>query len=196
MTETSRNLVLASASPYRRQLLERLQLPFEWVDPAVDEDLTKTLAVEPELLARELARKKAIAVLERHPDAHVIGGDQVATIDGLVLNKPGTPDRARAQLTKLQGREHALLTAVTIAHSGGLVEFLDVTRLCMRTLEPAEIDRYLAADQPFDRAGSYRIEGLGIALFAGIDSEDQTAIVGLPLLRLATELRQLGFSSP
>ena len=108
----------------------------------------------------------------------------------------GPSAAAAAQLQRLQGRQHELITAVAIAHRGGVVEFADVTRLCMRTLTGAEIDRYIAAEQPLGCAGGYKIEGLGIALFAAIDSEDHTAIVGLPLLRLAAELRQLGFAIP
>ncbi|MCA8973485.1 MAG: septum formation protein Maf [Planctomycetes bacterium] len=189
-------LVLASTSPYRQKLLERLGLAFACCAPGIDEAAVKQGIAEPEALARELARQKAMAGLRENPGAFVIGSDQVATIDGIVLDKPGTAERAAAQLATLQGREHRLITAVAIAHDGGVVEFVDVTRLCMRPLEPAEIDRYLAAEQPLDCAGSYRIEGLGIALFAGIDGEDQTAIIGLPLLRLAAELRQLGFAVP
>ncbi len=190
------DLVLASTSPYRKQLLERLPLPFKCVDPGVDEGPVKAEVREPEGLVRTLARRKALAVSQRHPKAQVIGCDQVATIDGRVLDKPGSAARAVAQLTELQGREHALLTAAAIANGGQVIEFLDVTRLCMRALDAAEIERYVAAEEPFDCAGSYKIEGLGLSLFVGIDSEDQTAIVGLPLMRLSAELRQLGFSIP
>ncbi len=191
-------IVLASTSPYRRQLLERLALPFSCDAPGVDESAVKSAGGGPFELAAELARRKALAVAERHPGAVVIGGDQVATIDGEVLDKPGTAAAAAAQLQRLQGRQHTLVTAVAIAGptAGALAEFLDVTRLLMRTLGSAEIERYVAADRPLDCAGSYRVEGLGISLFAAIDCEDQTAIVGLPLLRLCTELRQLGIAIP
>ncbi|MCR9248333.1 MAG: Maf family protein [bacterium] len=197
-------LVLASTSPYRRALLERLGLPFEAIAPDVDEAAAKQRLSEPEQIAVTLAREKALAghaaARAAAPDASafVIGSDQVATIDGEVLDKPGDKGRAIAQLERLQGREHRLLTAVAIAHDDPATTtgFLDVTRLCMRTLTTAEIERYVAADQPFDCAGSYKIERLGITLFAAIDCEDQTAIVGLPLLRLAAELRQLGFALP
>lgn len=189
-------LVLASTSPYRRDLLQRLRLPFACEAPGIDEAAVKARLRDPAGLATELARQKAAAVAARHPGALVIGSDQVATIDGDVLDKPGTAERAAAQLQRLQGREHALLTAVAIAHPGGVATFLDVTRLCMRSLTGEEIERYVAADRPLDCAGSYKIEGLGIALFAAITAEDQTAIVGLPLLRLAAELRQLGLAIP
>lgn len=189
-------LVLASTSPYRRKLLERLGVPFACCDPGTDEAAVKARVMEPEALAVELARHKALAGQRTHPDAIVIGSDQVAVLAGQLLDKPGTAERAVAQLRALQGREHALITATALAHPGGLVTFVDVTRLCMRPLTKAEIERYVAADSPLDCAGSYKIEGLGIALFAGIDSEDHTAITGLPLLRLAAELRQLGRDVP
>ncbi len=189
-------LVLASTSPYRRELLQRLRIPFTCRAPGIDEASVKATIADPETLARELARRKALAVAALQPAAFVIGSDQVATIDGAILDKPGTAAQASAQLQRLRGREHRLLTAVAIAHPGGVVEFIEVTRLCMRSLEDAEIERYIAQDQPLDCAGSYKIESLGIALFAGISAEDQTAIVGLPLLRLAAELRQLGWSIP
>ncbi len=147
-------------------------------------------------IARSLARAKAERVFEAYPDALVVGSDQGATLDGQRLDKPGSADRAIDQLRRLRGRQHQLLTAVAIRHPGGLAEFVDVTRLCMRDLDDGEIDRYVAADQPLDCAGSYKIESLGISLFAAIDSEDQTAIQGLPLLRLSAELRQLGLRLP
>ena len=123
-------------------------------------------------------------------------GHRLATIDGAILDKPGTAPNAIAQLQRLQGKEHQLLTAVAIAHPGGLVEFVDATFLRMRPLTAAEIERYVAAEQPLDCAGSYKIEGLGIALFTRIQGEDQTAITGLPLLRLGQELRALGLCVP
>lgn len=189
-------LVLASTSPYRRHLLERLRTPFEQASPELDESTEKVAGQAPAEIAQRLARAKAERVFARFPTAIVIGSDQVATLDGELLDKPGTVERAAAQLRHLRGREHQLLTAVAIRHPGGLAEFVDRTRLCMRNLDDGEIDRYLAADQPLDCAGSYKIEGLGISLFAGIDSEDQTAIQGLPLLRLCAELRQLGLRLP
>lgn len=189
-------LVLASTSPYRRQLLARLGVPFQCERPGVDEDEVKRTRRPPQEVVVELARRKALAVAARHPEALVIGSDQAATLDGEVLDKPGTAAAAAAQLQRLQGREHRLLTAVAIAHAGGLVEFLDTTSLAMRPLTPGEIARYVAAEQPLDCAGSYKIEGLGIALFERVHGDDPTAIVGLPLLRLCRELRALGCSLP
>ena len=190
-------IVLASTSPYRRQLLERLHLPFTSASPGVDEAAVKQRLRAPEAVVRELARQKALAVAAPHSDAIVIGSDQCVCLDGDILDKPGGAPAAIAQLQRLQGRAHELLTAVAIANRGAVaVEFLDRTRLWMRPLTAAETARYVAAEQPFDCAGSYKIEGLGIALFDRIECDDQTAIVGLPLLRLCAELRKLGVALP
>jgi septum formation protein len=191
-----RPLVLASTSPYRRELLGRLGLPFTCEPPRVDEAAFKVPARRPPQVAVDLARAKAATVAARHPDAVVIGSDQVATVDDAILDKPGSVEAARAQLQRLQGRTHELVTAVAIAHGGGMVEFVDTTALAMRRLDDAAIARYVAADQPLDCAGSYRIEALGVTLFDRIECSDWTAIVGLPLLRLGAELRALGFALP
>lgn len=195
-SNASMRVVLASTSPYRRQLLERLRLPFTSVSPGVDEAAVKQRLRAAEAVVQELARQKALAVVAHHRDALVIGSDQCVCLDGDILDKPGSAPAAIAQLQRLQGRAHELLTAVAIAHRGGVVEFLDRTRLRMRPLTAAEIERYVAAEQPLDCAGSYKIEGLGVALFDRIECEDQTAIVGLPLLRLCAELRKLGAPLP
>lgn len=189
------DLVLASTSPYRRELLARLGVPFRCAAPGVDEAEVKR-ALPGAAAVAELARRKARAVAALHRDAVVIGSDQGALLDGAMLDKPGTAANASAQLEALAGRTHELHTAVAIAHPGGLAEFAEVTRLSMRPLSPAEIARYVAADQPLDCAGSYKIERLGIALFERIDGADWTAIEGLPLLRLAAELRALGVALP
>ncbi len=189
-------LILASTSPYRRDLLARLALPFTTIAPGVDEDTVKRTAPDALAVVTTLARAKAQAVAASRRGAIVIGSDQAATLDGIVLDKPGSAANAQAQLARLQGREHRLLTAVAIVHPRGLVEFVDTTLLAMRTLSAAEIARYVAAERPFDCAGSYKIEGLGIALFERIVGGDPTAIVGLPLLRLAAELRALGLPVP
>ncbi len=189
-------LLLASTSIYRRALLARLCVPFTTQAPGVDEAAVKAGGKGPLAVVTELARQKARAVAAQHPFAIVIGSDQAAAVDGEILDKPGDVVRAAAQLRRLAGRAHELLTAVAIEHPAGVVEFVDTTRLHMRALSQAEIDRYLAAEAPFDCAGSYKIEGLGISLFERIDSQDQTAIIGLPLLRLGCELRRLGLRLP
>lgn len=189
-------LVLASTSTYRRRLLERLRVPFACRAPGVDEAPVKAAAATPRAAAIELARRKALAVAAGERDAIVIGSDQCAVLGDELLDKPGDAARAIEQLQRMQGRTHELVTAVAIAHPHGLVEFVDTTRLTMRPLDRAAIERYVAAEQPFDCAGSYKIEGLGIALFAAIASDDQSAIEGLPLLRVCAELRALGCALP
>jgi septum formation protein len=191
------DLVLASTSAYRRSLLARLGLPFGSEAPGVDEDAVKQRASSPAHAVDELARQKALAVARRYPTSLVIGGDQAATIDGAILDKPGTEAHAHAQLRRLAGREHELLTAVAIARGDTvLAAWTDRTVLTMRELTDDEIVRYVRAERPLDCAGSYKVEGLGIALFTRIDGGDHTAIVGLPLLRLAAELRRLGVRVP
>ncbi len=189
-------LILASTSPYRRALLERLGVPFATEAPGVDEDEVKRRAESPLAAVTELARRKARAVAERFPDAVVVGGDQTAAVDGELLDKPGSEAAAKAQLRRLAGRTHELLTAVAIARGDELREFVDLTTLHMRELDDAEIARYVSAERPLDCAGSYKVEGLGVALFDRIDGSDHTAIQGLPLLRLCQELRRLGFALP
>jgi septum formation protein len=189
-------VVLASTSPYRRQLLERLGLAFTVEAPGVDESAIKRASTDPAETVRKLAAAKANAVAARHAGAIVIGSDQAAVADGAVLDKPGSADAAHAQLQRLQGREHFLMTAVAIVHAGGTVEFVDTARLVMRKLTAAEIERYVAADRPLDCAGSYKFENRGIALFERVEAADQTAITGLPLLRLCAELRALGVTLP
>lgn len=188
-----RTLVLASASRYRRALLERLGLPFIQDAPAVDETLRTGEA--PAEAAMRLARAKARAVLERHPAAIVIGSDQVAVRGEEILGKPGDAQRAAQQLTLSAGRHVEFLTAVCVlsgARPDEPEEHIDITRVVFRPLTPAEIRNYVARDAPEDCAGSFRAEGLGIALFERIDSQDPTGLIGLPLIWLAQALQRLG----
>ncbi|MGK0204727.1 MAG: septum formation protein [Planctomycetota bacterium] len=189
-------LILGSTSAYRRDLMERLQVPFTCEAPGVNEDDVKKLGHEPLATVQELARRKAQCVFGRNPTCVVIASDQAVVVDNELLDKPGDRAGAIEQLTKLRGREHRLITAVTIAHSQGLTEFCDITRLVMRGLTDGEIARYVDADKPFDCAGSYKIEQLGITLFDRIDSHDHTAITGLPMLQLSSELRKIGVPLP
>ncbi|MFN3241814.1 MAG: Maf family protein [Planctomycetota bacterium] len=189
-------LILGSGSRYRRLLMERLQVPFDVEVPDVDEAPAKASGAQPQAIVQELARTKARAVFDRHPKSVVIGCDQAAVLEGDLLSKPHTEANAIAQLQSLRGREHRLITAVAIAHHDGLVEFTDITRLTMRALSDAEIERYVQREQPLDCAGSYKIEGLGVTLFDRIDTRDHTAIIGLPLMQLCAELRKLGVALP
>ncbi len=186
----SDRLILASTSVYRRQLLERLGLKFECVAPGVDESTCpESIPLE---RARRLAYAKAVAVSAYYQDAVVIGSDQVLDFDGLTLGKPGTDEAACLQLRQLAGREHRLITAVALSGPSGIWTHHDVTRLVMRPLSDREIARYVERDRPLDCAGSYKFESLGVALFSRIESEDPTAIVGLPLMALVKGLRFFG----
>ena len=188
-------LILASTSPYRRLLLERLKLPFSAEAPGVPEAAHAGEAPGP--LALRLARAKAAAVAERHPGAIVIGSDQVAECQGRVLGKPGGPERAREQLALASGTTVVFHTAVALAHADGVTveTHTDLTRVRFRRLGAAEIARYVALDEPYDCAGSFRSEGLGVALFEAVENEDPTGLVGLPLVWLAGALARAGLSA-
>ncbi|MBB5865632.1 nucleoside triphosphate pyrophosphatase [Xanthomonas sp. 3058] len=187
-------LILASTSGYRRELLGRLQLDFTTARPQVDEQAHP--GEMPAALASRLAAEKAAAVAARMPDTWVIGSDQVADLDGQALGKPGTLEHAHAQLTAMSGRRVRFHTAVTLVGPGHSLHALDLTEVQLRALTPTDIERYLAAEPALDCAGSFKCEGLGIALFDSIRSEDPTALVGLPLIALARLLRQAGFELP
>ena len=188
----SRALVLGSTSVYRRELLSRLRLPFSVEPPQVDE--TPLVGESPAALARRLAAAKAAAVAQRHPAAVVIGSDQVADLDGEALGKPGNHANAVAQLRRMSGRTVVFQTALTVMcqDSGFTTHDLAPVRVRFRPLEDDEIEAYLRAEQPYDCAGSAKSEGLGISLLEAIDSDDPTALVGLPLIRTCRMLRAAG----
>ncbi|MFT3664767.1 Maf family nucleotide pyrophosphatase [Piscinibacter sp.] len=188
-------LILASTSRYRRELLERLRLPFEVVSPQVDE--TPRPGEAPAALARRLAAAKAAAVAALHPDAVVIGSDQVAELDGQAIGKPGTHERAVAQLRAMRGRSVVFHTAVAVqcAASGHAGAALAPVTVRFRKLSDAEIEHYLRTEQPYDCAGSAKCETLGIALLEAIESDDPTALVGLPLIRTSALLREAGIDA-
>ena len=188
----SRPLVLGSTSRYRRELLSRLGIPFEVVDPGVDE--TPLAGERPDALARRLALAKAHAVARQFPHAAVIGSDQVADLDGEPLGKPGTHEVALGQLRRMRGRTVIFQTALAVVcHETGF-EQVDIApvRVTFRDLGDAEIERYLRLEQPYDCAGSAKSEGLGIALLEAIDNDDPTALVGLPLIRACRMIRAAG----
>ena len=189
---TSRQLVLGSTSPYRRELLERLRVPFDVASPEVDE--TPHDGETPVALARRLALAKAIAVAKKFPDAVVIGSDQVADFHGQPLGKPGDHDKATAQLRLMRGHTVVFQTAVAVVCLATGFEQTDLAavRVKFRDLDDAEIDNYLRAEQPYDCAGSAKSEGLGITLLESIDSDDPTALVGLPLIRTSRMIRAAG----
>lgn len=189
-------LILASTSVYRRELLGRLRLPFEVARPELDE--TPRPGESPRDLAVRLARSKASAVASRRADdSWALGSDQVAELDGQPLGKPGGRDAAMVQLQAMRGQCVRFHTALCLAHPDGrLLAALDATEVHVRALTDAEIARYVDAEQPFDCAGSFKSEGLGIALFERIDNHDPTALVGLPLIATCGLLRQAGFTLP
>jgi septum formation protein len=185
-------LILASTSRYRRELLARLRLPFDVVSPEVDE--TPAPGETPAALAQRLALAKACAVAAREPDSVVIGSDQVADLDGAPIGKPGTHDRAVEQLRRMSGRSVIFQTAVAVVcqargFSGNALVPVTVR---FRTLDDTEIEHYLRSEEPYDCAGSAKSEALGIALLEAIESDDPTALVGLPLIRTCALLRAAG----
>ena len=189
-----RPLVLGSTSPYRRELLQRLQIPFEVAAPEVDE--TQLPDETPDALAGRLALAKARAVARNLPQAVVIGSDQVADLNGLALGKPGNHERAVAQLRQMRGQTVIFQTAVAVVclESGFEQTDLAAVRVRFRELDDAEIENYLRAEQPYDCAGSAKSEGLGIALLESIDSDDPTALVGLPLIRICKMIQAAGIA--
>jgi septum formation protein len=186
-------LILASTSKYRSALLAQLGWPFEAVAPGVDEDQLKNKDLSPTQLAMELARLKAEAIFKNRPEACVIGSDQVCMLNGELLSKPGTKERAIAQLQKMQGSNHELITAVTILSPHGEINFHNRTLLFMRSLNLKQITQYVEEDMPLDCAGSYKLETKGIKLFEKIEMDDHTSIIGLPLIQLNNHLLQIGF---
>lgn len=187
-----RPLILGSTSPYRRELLQRLRLPFEVLSPQVDE--TPRPGEAPAELALRLALAKARAVAAQRPDAVVIGSDQVADLAGEPIGKPGDHARAAAQLRRMSGRAVVFQTAVAVVcvESGFEQAALAPVTVRFRELSGAEIENYLQAEQPYDCAGSAKAEGLGIALLDAIESDDPTALIGLPLIRTGALLRAAG----
>ena len=185
-------LILGSTSRYRRELLDRLRLPYTCVAPQVDE--TPQPGEAPAALALRLALAKAQAVAALHPEAVVIGADQVADLHGEPIGKPGTHERAVLQLQRLSGQRVVFQTALAVvrADTGHAEAQLAGVAVQFRTLDPVEIEHYLRLDQPYDCAGSAKCETLGIALLDTIESDDPTALIGLPLIRTCQMLRRAG----
>lgn len=189
-------LVLASTSRYRRELLNRLNIPFEVAAPNADE--TPLPGETPQALAMRLASAKASAVQDTWPDALIIGSDQVAFVDGVVLNKPGNFDNAVAQLKLMRGKAVFFFTALCVlnSRSGQQQTALVPVTVHMREYGDAQLERYLRTEEPYDCAGSARIEGLGITLVAKLEGDDPNALIGLPLIALCDMLRAEGMELP
>jgi septum formation protein len=193
---TNLRLVLASTSPYRRQLMERFGLRFTVAAPAVDE--TPLPGERPVDLAHRLARAKAETIARRNPSSIVIGSDQVALLGQEVIGKPGNPERCVEQLRAMSGQRLVFHTAVHVVHSDTAAQegHLDLTTVHFRKLTDDEIQRYVARERPVNCAGSFKAEALGISLFERIESQDPTALIGLPLIWLSAALRRVGFPLP
>ena len=189
-------LILASSSPYRRELLERLRIPFQVRVPAVDE--TRIPGESPVDMAARLARLKARAVSAKAPQSIVIGSDQVADLDGAALGKPGHFDAALDQLMQMRGRAVIFHTAICVSEAEAGREVWDSvpTVVRLRDFSEAQARRYLEIDKPFDCAGSAKIESLGIALVERVESTDPTALIGLPLIALSRILGSFGWELP
>jgi MAF protein len=185
-------LVLASTSPFRKELLQRLGLEFETAAPVVDE--RRLTGESPKALVLRLSEAKARAVTQEYPEALIIGSDQVAVIDGAILGKPGDHKTAFRQLKRVSGRRVTFLTGVCLLESASGERQVDFVRYTvhMRALADAQIEHYLQRERPFNCAGSFRSEGLGIALFERMEGDDPTALVGLPLIRLVRMLEHAG----
>lgn len=179
---TQKQLILGSTSKYRKELLERLAFPFTTEAPKIDEDSEKDPNLEPKDLAEKLAFLKAHSL--KGAGRVVIGGDQLVSLHGEVLGKPGTPENAFQMLKKMQGQTHLLITAICVFDGDEFETYTNVTELEMHALSDDKIKAYIALDNPLDCAGSYKIEKHGIKLFRKIITEDFTAIQGLPLIKL------------
>ena len=190
-------IVLGSTSPYRRALMERLGIAFEAIKPKLDEEKAKVLlekqGVTPLQMAQNLARLKAESL--KAPDQIIIGGDQLVQLDGEILGKPHTFEKAVQQLQKMNHKTHEIITAVCVTTPTRNYEFYDIAQLTMKDLSLKEIENYLRLDQPLDCAGSYKIERNGKNLFSHIAAKDLTAIEGLPLISLAEILQTLGYET-
>lgn len=191
-----KKIILASTSPYRKEQLERLNIDFVAVPPDVDEQPLKITENDHAELSRTLSLLKARKVSTDHPQAIVIGGDQVASFGDAVLDKPGTKERAFQQLKLLAGKEHRLITSLALIVNDQSYLHTCVATMKMRQLTDDQIRRYIDIDEPVKCCGSYRLEALGISLFEKIECEDYTSIIGIPLMWTAKKLTELGVSVP
>ncbi|WP_020209692.1 Maf family protein [Gilvimarinus chinensis] len=185
-------LVLASGSRYRRELLEKLRHPFKWQAPEVDE--TPLAGEKPDALALRLAQLKAEALASTHPNSLIIGSDQVASLDGKLCGKPGSKENAFSQLKAASGKSVIFYTGLCLlnTNTGHHHTAVETYKAHFRTLTDGQIEHYLEQDQPFDCAGSFKSEALGIALFERLEGDDPNTLVGLPLIRLTALLYEAG----
>lgn len=190
-------LILASSSPYRRELLQKLGLAFDSISPDLDEKriTSEMQGSSPSEIAEALSIEKAKTVYEivNNPEALVVAGDQLVSLNGEIFGKPGSSQMAFEQLLRLRGQTHELITALTCLSHARIETRIEVTRLQMRQLSDSELSDYLLKDQPFDCAGSYKIENSGIALFDSIETSDFSAIQGIPMIWLTSCLKEYGY---
>jgi len=191
-----KKIILASTSIYRKQQLERLNIPFSTAAPNVDEESLKAKGLDHLQLSRELSLLKARDVSALHNDAIVLGGDQVASFNQTILSKPKTKENAFEQLTLLAGKEHDLITSLAIIADGQETVYTSIAKMKMRALTDSQILRYIDIDEPLHSCGSYRLEALGISLFESINCDDYTSIIGIPLMWTSQTLSKLGVSVP
>lgn len=196
MPSTLPPIVLASSSSYRRELLTRLQLPFTCHSPDIDE--TPQANESAQALVQRLALSKARAIAQHYPQHIIIGSDQVAVLDSKIIGKPLHAEGATQQLSAASGRSLVFLTGLTVIDTRTQIEQVDLVPFTVhfRTLNAAQIQRYIAAEQPFDCAGSFKSEGLGVSLFQATEGSDATSLVGLPLIRLCDMLNACGIAVP
>lgn len=196
MPSTLPPIVLASSSSYRRELLTRLQLPFPCHSPDIDE--TPQANESAQALVQRLALSKARALAQHYPQHIIIGSDQVAVLDGKIIGKPLHAEGATQQLSAASGRSLVFLTGLAVIDTRTQIEQVDLVPFTVhfRTLNAAQIQRYIAAEQPFDCAGSFKSEGLGVSLFQATEGSDATSLVGLPLIRLCDMLNACGIAVP
>jgi MAF protein len=194
--DTSPTVVLGSTSPFRKELLSRLGIPFSTASPNVDE--TALEGETPQDLVTRLSLAKAQAVAGDHPESLIIGSDQVACNDGKILGKPGNRENALQQLSEASGKRISFYTGLCLlnAESGRSHVICEPFHVHFRTLEPSQIERYLDAEQPYNCAGSFKSEGLGIALFEKMEGDDPNSLIGLPLIRLISMLKEEGIEIP
>ena len=190
------DIILASKSPYRKELLSRLIDNFKCVDSNYDESSLKKQIKDPIELSRQLSYQKAVAVQRKSPKSLIIGSDQVCVFNKEVLSKTGDLELSKEQLLKLQGKTHQLITSYVILYENTNITRTVITELTMRVLSENQVKKYLITDNPIDCAGSYKLEMKGISLFKYIKTEDYTSIIGLPLITLGSDLIKLGVCIP
>lgn len=191
-------LILASSSAYRKRQLESWGIPFTAVAPEVDEEALKSqlFSLSPQNLCLALARAKAKSLADAQPSAIVVGSDQIALFEGQILSKPGTPEKAKAQLGLLKGKTHSLLTALHLVFNQKEVSLVEEVQVTLKDLTSQEIDFYLSWDRPWDCAGAYKFEKMGVSLIESVKGRDLSSIIGLPLMGLSECIEKLTGEKP